>query len=111
VLTITDLDPIRFGLLFERFLNPERVSMPDFDVDFCQERRGEVIEYVREKYGADRVAQIITFGTLQARAVLRDVGRVLQLPFHQVDKLAKLVPFNPAKPPTLRRSAGDGAES
>lgn len=101
VLTITDLDPIRFGLLFERFLNPERVSMPDFDVDFCQERRGEVIEYVRSKYGADRVSQIITFGTLQARAVLRDVGRVLQLPFAQVDKLAKLVPFNPAKPPTL----------
>ncbi len=100
-LTITDLDPIRFGLLFERFLNPERVSMPDFDVDFCQERRGEVIEYVRERYGSDRVAQIITFGTLQARAVLRDVGRVLQLPFGQVDKLAKLVPFNPAKPPTL----------
>ena len=101
VLTITDLDPIRFGLLFERFLNPERVSMPDFDIDFCQERRGEVIEYVRQKYGADRVSQIITFGTLQARAVLRDVGRVLQLPFGQVDKLAKLVPFNPAKPPTL----------
>ncbi len=100
-LTITDLDPIRFGLLFERFLNPERVSMPDFDVDFCQERRGEVIEYVRQRYGSDRVAQIITFGTLQARAVLRDVGRVLQLPFGQVDKLAKLVPFNPAKPPTL----------
>jgi DNA polymerase-3 subunit alpha len=100
-LTITDLDPIRFGLLFERFLNPERVSMPDFDIDFCQERRGEVIEYVRQKYGVDRVAQIITFGTLQARAVLRDVGRVLQLPFGQVDKLAKLVPFNPAKPPTL----------
>ncbi|MBI1359627.1 MAG: DNA polymerase III subunit alpha [Alphaproteobacteria bacterium] len=100
-LTITDLDPLRFGLLFERFLNPERVSMPDFDVDFCQERRGEVIEYVRQKYGADRVAQIITFGTLQARAVLRDVGRVLQLPFGQVDKLAKLVPFNPAQPPTL----------
>ena len=101
VLTITDLDPIRFGLLFERFLNPERVSMPDFDVDFCQERRGEVIDYVRAKYGNDRVSQIITFGTLQARAVLRDVGRVLQLPFGQVDKLAKLVPFNPAKPPTL----------
>jgi DNA polymerase III subunit alpha len=100
-LTITDLDPLRFGLLFERFLNPERVSMPDFDVDFCQERRGEVIDYVRDKYGADRVAQIITFGTLQARAVLRDVGRVLQLPFGQVDKLAKLVPFNPANPPTL----------
>jgi DNA polymerase-3 subunit alpha len=100
-LTITDLDPLRFGLLFERFLNPERVSMPDFDVDFCQERRQEVIEYVRDKYGADRVAQIITFGTLQAKAVLRDVGRVQQLPFFQVDKLAKLVPFNPANPPTL----------
>jgi DNA polymerase-3 subunit alpha len=103
-LTITDLDPLRFGLLFERFLNPERVSMPDFDVDFCQDRRGEVIEYVRQKYGADRVAQIITFGTLQARAVLRDVGRVLQLPFGQVDKLAKLVPFNPAAPPTLEEA-------
>ncbi len=106
-LTITDLDPLRFGLLFERFLNPERVSMPDFDVDFCQERRGEVIEYVRDKYGADRVAQIITFGTLQARAVLRDVGRVLQLPFGQVDKLAKLVPFNPAQPPTLEDALRD----
>jgi DNA polymerase III subunit alpha len=100
-LTITDLDPLRFGLLFERFLNPERVSMPDFDIDFCQERRGEVIEYVKEKYGADRVAQIITFGTLQARAVLRDVGRVMQLPFGQVDRLAKLVPANPANPVTL----------
>ncbi|HVY84900.1 MAG TPA: DNA polymerase III subunit alpha [Caulobacterales bacterium] len=100
-LTITDLDPLRFGLLFERFLNPERVSMPDFDIDFCQERRGEVIEYVKNKYGADRVAQIITFGTLQARAVLRDVGRVMQLPFGQVDRLAKLVPANPANPVTL----------
>ncbi len=100
-LTITDLDPLRWGLLFERFLNPERVSMPDFDIDFCQERRGEVIEYVKEKYGADRVAQIITFGTLQARAVLRDVGRVMQLPFGQVDRLAKLVPANPANPVTL----------
>ncbi len=79
-LTITDLDPLRFGLLFERFLNPERVSMPDFDIDFCQERREEVIDYVQDRYGKDRVAQIITFGTLQARAVLRDVGRVLQLP-------------------------------
>src|ERR1700754_4786026 len=78
-LTITDLDPLRFGLFFERFLNPERVSMPDFDIDFCQDRRGEVIDYVRDKYGADRVAQIITFGTLQARAVVRDVGRVMQL--------------------------------
>ena len=100
-LTITDLDPMRFGLLFERFLNPERVSMPDFDIDFCQDRRGEVIQYVRDKYGDDRVAHIITFGTLQARAVLRDVGRVMQLPFGQVDRLAKLVPFNPANPPTL----------
>ncbi len=100
-LTITDLDPLRWGLLFERFLNPERVSMPDFDIDFCQERRGEVIEYVKNKYGEDRVAHIITFGTLQARAVLRDVGRVMQLPFGQVDKLAKLVPANPANPVTL----------
>jgi DNA polymerase-3 subunit alpha len=100
-LTITDLDPLRFGLLFERFLNPERVSMPDFDIDFCQERRGEVIDYVKNTYGEDRVAHIITFGTLQARAVLRDVGRVMQLPFGQVDKLAKLVPANPASPVTL----------
>ncbi|MCG8561951.1 MAG: DNA polymerase III subunit alpha [Hyphomicrobiales bacterium] len=100
-LTITDLDPIRFGLLFERFLNPERVSMPDFDIDFCQERRDEVIRYVQERYGADKVAQIITFGKLQARAVLRDVGRVLQMPYGQVDRLCKLVPFNPANPVTL----------
>ncbi len=100
-LLITDLDPIRFDLLFERFLNPERVSMPDFDVDFCQERRGEVIRYVRNKYGADSVAMIITFGTLQAKAVLRDVGRVMQMPYGQIDRLAKLIPFNPAKPPTL----------
>ena len=100
-LTITDLDPLRFGLLFERFLNPERISMPDFDVDFCQERRGEVIRYVQEQYGADHVAQIIPFGTLQARAVLRDVGRVLQLPLGLVDKIAKLVPANPANPVTL----------
>jgi DNA polymerase III subunit alpha len=100
-LLITDLDPIRFDLLFERFLNPERVSMPDFDVDFCQERRGEVIRYVRDKYGADCVAMIITFGTLQAKAVIRDVGRVMQMPYGQVDRLAKLIPFNPAKPPTL----------
>ena len=100
-LTITDLDPIRFGLLFERFLNPERVSMPDFDIDFCQDRRDEVIAYVRERYGADRVAHIITFGKLQARAVLRDVGRVLQMPYGQVDRLCKLVPNNPANPITL----------
>jgi DNA polymerase-3 subunit alpha len=106
-LTITDLDPIRFGLLFERFLNPERVSMPDFDVDFCQERRDEVIRYVQEKYGRDQVAQIITFGTLQARGVLRDVGRVLQMPYGQVDKLCKLVPQNPANPISLKRAIDD----
>ncbi len=101
-LTITDLDPLRFGLLFERFLNPERVSMPDFDIDFCQERRDEVIHYVQEKYGPGRVAQIITFGTLQARAALRDVGRVLQMPYNQVDGICKLVPHNPANPVPLR---------
>src|SRR5579862_1331993 len=106
-LTITDLDPIRFGLLFERFLNPERISMPDFDVDFCQERRDEVIRYVQEKYGREQVAQIITFGTLQARGVLRDVGRVLQIPYGQVDKLCKLVPQNPANPVTLKRAIDD----
>ncbi len=100
-LTITDLDPLRFGLLFERFLNPERVSMPDFDIDFCQDRRDEVIRYVQEKYGEDRVAQIITFGKLKPRAVLRDVGRVLQLPYGQVDRLCKLVPNNPSNPVTL----------
>lgn len=103
-LLITDLDPLRFGLLFERFLNPERVSMPDFDIDFCQERREEVIAYVQQKYGRDRVAQIITFGTLQARAVLRDVGRVMQLPLGQVDRLAKMVPNNPAAPTTLKQA-------
>ena len=102
--TITDLDPLRFGLLFERFLNPERVSMPDFDIDFCQERRDEVIRYVQARYGQDRVAQIITFGTLQARGVMRDVGRVLQLPYGQVDKLTKLVPQNPANPVTLEQA-------
>ncbi len=100
-LTITDLDPLRFGLLFERFLNPERISMPDFDIDFCQERRDRTIRYVQEKYGIDRVAQIITHGKLQARAVLRDVGRVLQMPYGQVDRLCKLVPNNPANPVTL----------
>ncbi|HEX5378501.1 MAG TPA: DNA polymerase III subunit alpha [Phenylobacterium sp.] len=103
-LLITGLDPLRYGLLFERFLNPERVSMPDFDIDFCQERREEVISYVQHHYGRDRVAQIITFGTLQARAVLRDVGRVLQLPLGQVDRLAKMVPANPANPVTLARA-------
>ncbi|HEX7391308.1 MAG TPA: DNA polymerase III subunit alpha, partial [Acidiphilium sp.] len=97
-LSITDLDPIPFNLLFERFLNPERVSMPDFDVDFCQERRDEVIAYVRREYGADRVAQIITFGKLQARAAVRDVGRVLGMPYGQVNKVAEITPNNPAKP-------------
>ena len=97
-LSITDLDPLRFGLLFERFLNPDRVSMPDFDIDFCQERRDEVIRYVQREYGHDRVAQIITFGTLQARAVVRDVGRVLQMPYGQVDRLSKMIPYNPAAP-------------
>lgn len=100
-LSITDLDPLRYGLLFERFLNPHRVSMPDFDVDFCQDRREEVIRYVQQRYGADRVAQIITFGKLQARAVLRDVGRVLQMPYGQVDRICKMVPNNPANPVTL----------
>jgi DNA polymerase III subunit alpha len=103
-LTITDLDPLRFNLLFERFLNPERVSMPDFDIDFCQDRRDEVIAYVQEKYGREQVAQIITFGKLQARAVCRDVGRVLQMPYGQVDRLSKLIPVNPANPVTLAQA-------
>jgi len=103
-LTITDIDPLPFGLLFERFLNPERVSMPDFDIDFCQERRDEVISYVRSEYGADRVAGIITFGKLQARAAVRDVGRVLGLPYGQVNKVAELIPNNPAKPVTLQQA-------
>ena len=103
-LTITDVDPLRFNLLFERFLNPERISMPDFDIDFCQDRRDEVIAYVRQEYGRDRVAQIITFGKLQARAAVRDVGRVLGLPFGQVNKVAELIPNNPAKPVTLAQA-------
>ncbi|MEJ0096441.1 MAG: DNA polymerase III subunit alpha [Methylocella sp.] len=103
-LTITDLDPIRFGLLFERFLNPERVSMPDFDIDFCQDRRDEVIAYVRRRYGADKVAQIITFGSFLARGVMRNVGRVLEMPLGQVDRLAKLVPQNPAAPVNLKQA-------
>ncbi len=103
-LQITDLDPLKWGLLFERFLNPERVSMPDFDVDFCQDRRDEVIDHVRQKYGEDRVAQIITFGKLQARAALRDVGRVLGMPYGQVDRICKLVPNNPANPVTLQQA-------
>jgi len=106
-LTVTDLDPIRFGLLFERFLNPERVSMPDFDVDFCQNRRDEVIRYVQERYGREQVAQIITFGSLQARGVMRDVGRVLEMPYGQVDRLCKLIPINPAHPVTLKQALDD----
>lgn len=103
-LRITDLDPLSLNLLFERFLNPERVSMPDFDVDFCQDRRDEVIRYVQERYGYDRVAQIITFGKLQARAVVRDVGRVLQIPYFQVDRISKMIPHNPAQPITLAQA-------
>lgn len=100
-LKITDLDPLKFGLLFERFLNPERVSMPDFDIDFCQDKRELVIKYVQDKYGHDQVAQIITFGKLQARAVVRDVGRVMQINYNQVGNFAKLIPSNPANPMTL----------
>ncbi len=103
-LKITDLDPLALGLLFERFLNPERVSMPDFDVDFCQDRRDEVIRYVQDRYGHDHVAQIITFGKLQARAVVRDVGRVLQMSYGQVDRIAKMIPNNPAAPMTLQEA-------
>jgi DNA polymerase-3 subunit alpha len=109
-LTITDINPIQFNLLFERFLNPERVSMPDFDVDFCQDRRDEVISYVQEKYGKDKVAQIITFGKLQARAVLRDVGRVLQMPYGQVDKISKMIPHNPSNPLTLQDALNQDSE-
>jgi len=100
-LFITDIDPFPFNLLFERFLNPERVSLPDFDIDFCQTRRGEVIRYVQRKYGNDRVAQIVTFGKLQARAVLRDVGRVLEMPYGQVDRICKMVPNAPSDPLTI----------
>jgi DNA polymerase-3 subunit alpha len=103
-LTITDLDPLRLGLLFERFLNPERVSMPDFDIDFCETRRGEVIRYVQAKYGEDHVAQIITFGKMKARAVLRDTGRILQMSYGQVDRLCKMVPNHPTDPWTLDRA-------
>ncbi|NKJ41799.1 DNA polymerase III subunit alpha [Novosphingobium sp. SG720] len=109
-LTITDLDPIKLGLLFERFLNPERVSMPDFDIDFCETRRGEVIRYVQAKYGADHVAQIITFGKLKARAVLRDTGRILQMSYGQTDRLCKMVPNHPTDPWTLERALNGVAE-
>jgi DNA polymerase-3 subunit alpha len=109
-LTITDLDPIQLGLLFERFLNPERVSMPDFDIDFCETRRGEVIRYVQERYGHDKVAQIITFGKLKARAVLRDTGRILQMSYGHVDRLCKMVPNHPTDPWTLPRTLNGVSE-
>ena len=109
-LTITDLDPIALGLLFERFLNPERVSMPDFDIDFCETHRDKVISYVQQKYGRDKVAQIITFGRLKARAVLKDTGRVLQMSYGQVDRLAKLIPNHPTDPWTLERSLNGVSE-
>ena len=109
-LTITDLDPIKLGLLFERFLNPERVSMPDFDIDFCETRRGEVIRYVQTKYGHDHVAQIITFGKMKARAVLRDCGRILQMGYGRVDALCKMVPNHPTDPWTLDRALNGVAE-
>jgi DNA polymerase-3 subunit alpha len=109
-LTITDLDPLEHGLLFERFLNPDRVSMPDFDIDFCETRRGEVIRYVQQRYGNAQVAQIITFGKMKARAVLKDVGRVLQLPYGQTDRLSKLVPNHPTDPWTLARTLGVGKD-
>ncbi|MDR2158028.1 MAG: DNA polymerase III subunit alpha [Holosporaceae bacterium] len=101
---ITDVDPIRFKLFFERFLNPDRISMPDFDIDFCQERRDEVISYVQKKYGYQSVAQIITFGKLQAKAVIRDVGRVLAMAYGFVDKISKMIPFNPTNPLTLQEA-------
>ena len=103
-LSITDLDPLQYGLLFERFLNPERVSMPDFDIDFCQNRIDEVIEYVNNKYGKECVAHIITFGTLASRAAIRDVGRVLEIPYSEIDQFAKLFPYNPANPLSLDES-------
>ena len=103
-LNITDIDPLYYGLLFERFLNPDRVSMPDFDIDFCPEGRDKVTDYVKQKYGNDNVAGIITFGRLQARAVLKDVGRVLQIPYFVVDKICKLIPFNPVAPVSLAKA-------
>ncbi len=106
-LTITDLDPLRYSLLFERFLNPERVSMPDFDIDFCMDRREEVIQYVQEKYGREKVGQIITFGALLSKAAVRDVGRVLQLPYGQVDKLSKMIPVEGVKPVSITKALAD----
>ena len=101
-LGITDLDPIKYDLLFERFLNPDRVTLPDFDIDFCQDKRDKVLKYIVKKYGKKKVSQIITFGTLQSRNVLRDVGRVLELPYSQVDSIAKMIPYNPANPISLK---------
>jgi DNA polymerase-3 subunit alpha len=109
-LLITDLDPIKFGLLFERFLNPERISMPDFDIDFCQEGRDEVIKYVRSKYGDNKVGQIITFGKMQAKAVIKDVARVLCLRYEFADYLTELVPFNAVNPVTLSQAINEVAE-
>jgi DNA polymerase-3 subunit alpha len=106
-LTITDLDPLRYSLLFERFLNPERVSMPDFDIDFCMDRREEVIQYVQGKYGRDKVGQIITFGALLSKAAVRDVGRVLQMPYGQVDRLSKLIPVEGVKPVSIEKALAD----
>ncbi|MGR3322686.1 MAG: DNA polymerase III subunit alpha, partial [Pseudooceanicola sp.] len=106
-LTITDLDPLRYSLLFERFLNPERVSMPDFDIDFCMDRREEVIRYVQEKYGRDKVGQIITFGALLSKAAVRDVGRVLQMPYGQVDRLSKMIPVEGVKPVSIEKALAD----
>ncbi len=103
-LTITDLDPLRYSLLFERFLNPERVSMPDFDIDFCMDRREEVISYVQGRYGAEKVAQIITFGALLSKAAVRDVGRVLQMPYMQVDRISKLIPVEGVKPVSIEKA-------
>jgi DNA polymerase-3 subunit alpha len=106
-LTITDLDPLRYNLLFERFLNPERVSMPDFDIDFCMDRREEVIRYVQDRYGRDRVGQIITFGALLSKAAVRDVGRVLQMPYGQVDRLSKMIPLEGVKPVSIAKALAD----
>jgi len=106
-LTITDLDPLRYKLLFERFLNPERVSMPDFDIDFCMDRREEVIAYVQEKYGRDKVGQIITFGALLSKAAVRDIGRVLQMPYGQVDRLSKMIPVEGVKPVSIEKALAD----
>ncbi|MCO4824816.1 MAG: DNA polymerase III subunit alpha, partial [Amylibacter sp.] len=106
-LTVTDLDPLRYSLLFERFLNPERVSMPDFDIDFCMDRREEVIRYVQEKYGRDKVGQIITFGALLSKAAVRDIGRVLQMPYGQVDRLSKLIPVEGVKPVSIVKALAD----